>query len=496
MKKMTTDVAVIGAGPSGLAAALRATEFGLHVALFEKTATFGGVYNGGMGPFGADTHIQHEYGKVEGTAEHAFNYLFDFTHGQIDARLASEFIRKSAFTVKWLEDYGVNYADPNQPPFGGPDDKEYFCHVIVDNPEFKEADGSNKWMYIPSLLYARAAATGMVDFHFETPVKKLIREKDAVTGLIAVDRDGNEIEVEASAVIIATGGFMGNPKLIRENTTYENDVNIFFSRQRPNICGDGMQMAWEIGAAKGEMMVDVYKGMPMYCGPAGTKEGWELLADPNMLVNLRGERFMNETYPDRYYMANAIHRQPKGTAFMITSSNITDLYKAGKKKLDSPPGMPLPENDIDVIVQTAKKMDYPYVYGADSLEELCEKTGIRLSGLKESIEEYNAMCQAQFDHVFFKRSNLLPLAGPKYYAAQFFVDSFGCLGGLKINYKMEVVDPELDAIPGLYGVGSEVNCLYAGTYPGKLSGNTSGFAYNSGILAAENAAEYIQKTFK
>ena len=112
--KLSVDLAVIGAGPSGLAAALRATEFGLQVALFEKTGTFGGVYNGGMGPFGADTHIQHEYGKVDGTAERAFNYLFDFTHGTIDARLASEFIRKSAFTVKWLEDYGVKYADPNR----------------------------------------------------------------------------------------------------------------------------------------------------------------------------------------------------------------------------------------------------------------------------------------------------------------------------------------------------------------------------------------------
>ena len=113
LKTITTDLAVIGAGPSGLAAALRATELKMRVAVFEKTATFGGVYNGGMGPFGADTHIQHEYGKVNGTAERAFNYLFDFTHGQIDARLASEFIRKSAFTVKWLEDYGVRYADPN-----------------------------------------------------------------------------------------------------------------------------------------------------------------------------------------------------------------------------------------------------------------------------------------------------------------------------------------------------------------------------------------------
>lgn len=492
MKHISTDLAVIGAGPSGLATALRGTEFGLHVALFEKTSTYGGVYNGGMGPFGAGTHIQQEYGKLDGTVEHAFNYLFDFTHGTIDARLASEFIRKTAFTVKWLEDYGVRYADPNGPPFGSPEDKEYFCHVIADNPEFKEPDGSNKWMYIPSLLYARASATGLVDFHFDTPAKKLIQTDGRITGLIATDPSGEEIRVSAKAVVIATGGFMGSPKLIRENTSYENNSNIFFSRQRPNICGDGMQMAWEVGAAKGEMMVDAYKGMPIYCGPAGTKEGWEILADPNLLVNLRGERFMNEAYPDRYYMANAIHRQPGGTAFMITSSNIVNKYLTGELRLDAPPGMPAPELDLDKIVQTAQAMDYPYVYAADSLEELCEKTGIRLNGLEETLAEYNAICAANCDHIFFKHSHLFPLEGPRFYAAQFFVDSFGCLGGIKINYKMEVVNTELDPIPGLYGVGSEVNCLYAGTYPGKLSGNTSGFAYNSGILAAENAAGYIE----
>jgi fumarate reductase flavoprotein subunit len=491
MNTITTDIAVIGAGPSGLAAALRATEFGLHVSLFEKTSTYGGVYNGGMGPFGAGTHIQKEAGKVDGTPENAFNYLFDFTHGKIDARLASEYIRKTAFTVKWLEDYGVKYADPNQGPFGSPDDKEYFCHVIADNPEFKEEDGSNKWMYIPSLLYKRAVSTGKVDFYFNTPVTKLIRTDGRLTGLIAQQADG-EVTVEAKAVIIATGGFMGNPELIKKYTSYENNVDIFFSRQRPNICGDGMQMAWDIGAARGEMMVDVYKGMPIHCGPAGTKEGWEILADPNLLVNVRGERFMNEAYPDRYYMANAIHRQPKGTAFMITSTNIVEKYKSGELKLDTPPGMPAPEVDLDVIAAEAAKMDYPYIYAADSIEELCEKTGIRLDGLKATLAEYNSQCEAGQDPIFYKKTNLYPLNGPKYYAAQFYVDSFGCLGGLKINYKLEVVDEALDAIPGLYGVGSEANALYGGTYPGKLSGNTSGFAYNSGIMAAENAAAYLK----
>jgi NADPH-dependent glutamate synthase beta subunit-like oxidoreductase len=55
---LDTDVAVIGAGPGGLSAALRAAELGLRVCIFEKTEKTGGVRNGGMGPFGAGTHIQ------------------------------------------------------------------------------------------------------------------------------------------------------------------------------------------------------------------------------------------------------------------------------------------------------------------------------------------------------------------------------------------------------------------------------------------------------
>ncbi|MCC8356850.1 MAG: FAD-dependent oxidoreductase [Oscillospiraceae bacterium] len=490
MKKITTDIAVLGAGPSGLSCALRASEFGLKVAVFEKTSTWGGVNNGGMGPFGAGTHIQKKYGMTEGTAENALNYLFDFTHGQIDARLASEYIRKTAFTIKWLEDYGVIYADPSASPFTKPGEKEYYCHVIAENPEFKEPDGRNMWMYIPTLLHKRAVNTGLVDFYFNTAGVRLLCRDGIVTGVVVQNDAGEQTEVHAGAVVIATGGFMGNPELIKKYTSYENNVNIFFSCQRPNICGDGMQMAWDIGAARSEMMVDAYKGMPIHCGPVGTKEGWEILASRNLMVNLKGERFMNEAWHDRFFVANAIHRQPGGTAFSLCASSIAELYRSGTIPVEAPPGF-APETDYEKVVAEAKAMNYPYVFAADSIEELAMQTGIDAECLQATIEEYNLMCEQQNDSIFFKKENLFPLHGPRYYAAQFFVDSFGCLGGLKINYKMEVENTSWEAIPGLYGVGSEVNTLYAGTYPEHMSGNTSGFAYTSGIMAAENAAAYL-----
>lgn len=487
MKKIVTDVAVLGGGPGGLAATLRAAECGMDVCMFEKTETFGGVYFGGIGPFAAGSHIQKKYGMVDGTVENAFNYLIDFTHGTIDARLASAYIRKTAFTVEWLEKHGVIFSDPRHGMFSNPNDTEHFCHNYDPNPDFPGVE-----RYIPNVLMRGIGKHDNAHAYFNTWGKKLLTENGAISGVLCENSDGEEIQVDCKAVIIATGGFMGNPELIKKYTSYENNVDIFFSRQRPNICGDGMQMAWEIGAGRSEMMIDVYKGMPIYCGPAGTKEEWVMLADPNLLVNLRGERFISETC-ERYYLANAIHRQPKGTAFMITASNLTDEYKYGRKPLDGPPGMPKPYTDIDQILEEAKSLNYPYVFAADSIEELGEKIGISPAVLKASVEEYNALCEKGEDDIFFKKQQLKPLLGPKYYAAQFYVDSFGGLGGLLINYKTEVVTDDFVPIPGLYGAGSEVNALYAGTYPGRLSGNTSGFAYNSGVMAAEAAADYIKQ---
>ncbi len=487
MEKIKTDVAVLGAGPAGLAATLRAAELGLDVCMFEKIDRCGGVYWGGIGPFGAGTHIQEKYGMTEGTVENAYKYLMDFTHGTIDARLASAYIHKTAFVVKWLEDKGLKYSDPAVGPFADPNDKEHFCHTYEPNPEFEGIE-----RYIPDMLFKRIGDHPNAHVYFETPGRKLIKKDGKITGLYVENKKGETIEVEAGAVIIGTGGFMGNPELIKKYTSYENNVDLFFSRQRPNICGDGMQMAWDVGAGRSEMMIDVYKGMPIYCGPMGTKENWVILADPNMLVNRRGERFIDENC-ERYYLANAIHRQPGGTAFMITASNITDKYKSGEKPLNGPPGFEPPLKDVDDIIAEAKSLNYPYVYEGASIEELARNMGVNAEVLKASLEEYNDMCEKGEDPIFFKKENLNKLTGPKFYAAQFFVDSFGALGGLKINYKTEVVTDDMDPIPGLYGAGSEANSLYAGTYPGRLSGNTSGFAYTSGVMAAESAAEYIKK---
>jgi len=210
MKEQTTDVAVIGAGPAGLSAALRAAELGLKVCLFEKKNKTGGTRNGGMGPFGAGTHIQKKYGIQNCSTEDAFNYLMDFNHWKIDARLASEFINNTAFTVKWLEDEGLVFA----PMEAGGHFGSIFMHAFAPHPDYKEESN----FYACSLLTDRIKANRNVDVFMETPARKLIKSGNAVTGLIAEDKNGNELRTTATAVIMATGGFMGNPEMVKKYT--------------------------------------------------------------------------------------------------------------------------------------------------------------------------------------------------------------------------------------------------------------------------------------
>lgn len=55
MKSYRSQICIIAAGPSGLAAAVQAAEDGAEVIVLEKAAIVGGAANMGMGPLGIGT---------------------------------------------------------------------------------------------------------------------------------------------------------------------------------------------------------------------------------------------------------------------------------------------------------------------------------------------------------------------------------------------------------------------------------------------------------
>ncbi|HAL74755.1 MAG TPA: FAD-binding dehydrogenase, partial [Clostridiales bacterium] len=145
----------------------------------------------------------------------------------------------------------------------------------------------------------------------------------------------------------------------------------------------------------------------------------------------------------------------------------------------------------DEEMAKAQSLNDPYIFAADSLEELAAKTGIDRDGLLQTAAEYNQACKSH-DALFFKDHRYLkPLKGPRFYAVAEYPSGYGSLGGIKINWKTEVVTDDFTPIPGLYAAGTDACTIFGDSYVFILPGNTMGFALNSGRMAGEHAVDYL-----
>ena len=493
MKQMETDLVIISAGTAGLAAAVAAAENGVKVSAFEKAATTGGTGNMGMGPFAVGSRLQ-KIKNVPLSAEDAFRIFMEYTHYRVDGRLVSEYINKSADTIQWLEDMGVVFVDVLAYVKGA-----HFTHHAAAGASGHSGPQSSAMIMKAMTERARELE---VKFYLNTPVKKILKENGRITGVIAQGPDGEEIQANARAVIIATGGFGDSPELIKKYTGYEWGKDIY-SFRIPGLVGDGIRMAWEVGAGEEGLNMEITCSVPQKSLEenqksimAGQAITMSLFQQPGLLVNLFGERFMDEASGNPTFLGNAVSRQPKRCAFKIFDSTLIKYYEQnGLDFLSFMTPNPKIENILEKAEIAAK--DNEHVFIADSLDSLAQKTGINVEGLKKTVEEYNKMCEVGRDPIFHKKAEYLrPLKGPKYVAGRIFPSGYGSLGGIKINHRMEVVTQEQEPIPGLYAAGVDATSIFADSYVFTLPGNTMGFALNGGRMAGENAVKYIKSQKK
>ena len=240
MRTMETDLVIVAGGPAGLAAAVTAGERGLKSIILEKSSATGGAANMGMGPLGIATKIQKEqFNDI--SVEEALDIHMTYTHWRVDAGLVSTYFNKSADTIEWLQDMGVEFAGA----FRYFKESAATWHIV--KPENGEI-GPRAASAMVRVLTERAKELGC-EILLETPATSLIVEDDKVCGAKAVDKNGEELEVRGKAVIVATGGFGNNKEMIKE----EFGLNLgedYFPFQIPGINGDGLKMMWDVGAVK------------------------------------------------------------------------------------------------------------------------------------------------------------------------------------------------------------------------------------------------------
>jgi fumarate reductase flavoprotein subunit len=338
------------------------------------------------------------------------------------------------------------------------------------------------------ILTKRAQELGAQIF-LKTPAKKILKEGGRIVGVIAEDKDGETIQANAKAVIITTGGFGGYLRAPFGIPLY----------------GEGIRMAQEVGAEATEGTMAKPSRRNSTITPGRTSSIGSMFNQANLMVNLQGERFVDEEVTVMTMFGdNAIARQKNQCAFSIIDEDTKKYYMEtgfnfvlgfGLHRGGDPIFKP---SDFDAELKQVLEKGSDTIFVADSLEELASKTGINPDGLKKTIKEYNKACETGRDKVFNKKSRYLrPVKQPKFYASRKSMYERGSLEGIKINHRTEVLTKDFEVIPGLYAAGTDTHCnIYKDVYPNVLPGNGLGWALNSGRMAAENAVEYIKSINK
>ena len=478
MREMNCDVAVVACGAGGTAACAQAAQMGLSVIGIEKGKKTGGAANGGMGPLGINTDVQKkDLNSI--SLEEAFRMFMDYTHWRVDANLVRNYFGKSADTIRWLEDMGVEFYKAAR-YFPG---SEATWHIVMPENR-KPGPGCAGTMMKILTEHARDLGT---EFLMETSAQHLLMEDGRVCGVRCLDKDGEEIVIHAGAVIIATGGFGGNKEEVLKRTgfTYDKD---FFGFCLPNMQGDGIRMAREAGAAKTEESMELAVSTA-----GGLKESIRTaFHQPNLLVNYQGDRFFNEEFfENSTFAANACNLQQGRCGIMVIDDRIRDLYENHGVDVSSYVLNRMSAEGFSEDFEKALQKN-PYIAKADTLEELAEKMGIDKENFLRTVETYNHYCDTH-DEQFGKRQDYLrPIRTAPFYACKFFPGAYGTLGGIKINHRTEVLTEDYRVIPGLYAAGTDTCTIYGDSYMFKLPGNSMGYSVNTGRMAAEGAAEYIR----
>lgn len=482
MKTLNTDVVIVAGGPAGLAAAITAGEKGLRSIILEKSSTTGGAANMGMGPLGIDTKIQKaNFNNI--SVQEALDMHMHYTHYRVDEDLVQTYFNKSADTIEWLQDMGVEFAGA----FRYFKESEATWHIV--KPE-NGVIGPRAAGPMIRKMTEKAKELG-AEILLETPAVSLIVENGKVCGAKAVDKEGNGLEVRGKAVIVATGGFGNNKEMLEEEFGLHLGQD-FFPFQIPGITGDGLRMMWEAGAEKFGANIEAIYQIP-------DNLNWFLLdavlRQPNLMINQLGDRFMNEgDMGNTTYAGNAIHLQPGNYGYCIMDEGILKEYK--KNGPDIVDIVHPAEAFIAFDGQAAQAVEQGYqgYIEAKTVEELAGKLGIDADKLQETIDEYNEMCANGVDTKFHKSQKYLhPITGKgKYLVGKYYLAAYGTVGGVRINKYCEVLDANHMPIEGLYSAGSDANTIYGDSYNFTLPGNTMGFAINSGRMAGESVAEYIR----
>lgn len=463
--KENADIVVVGAGGSGMSAAVRAETLGKSVILIEKMPTIGGatVLNAGT-LIATGSRYQREVMKeTKDSPELAAEDIFRVGKHKNDPVLVRMVTERVGGVVDWLiDDLKIPY---------GPAATQY-----PDHSANRQLGVTGRSVNYLNLMREKFLGMGG-KLLLETRAQSFITDANGrVVGVKATDAAGNTVELTSKAVILASGGFGADQSMLPPS------MKNYLFYGVDGETGDGLKMARALNA--GTINLDLVKMYPQgvetrpHHGLAATASSTDTMkASGAIYVNNRGERFVDEN-AGLGVLTEATVAQPDSIAYIVMDKAAREKYVA--KSLE------------DKLVPDAAALDAwtkivnngrPVMAVSDSLEEAARTMGIDPAGLTKTVTHWNEMVKAGKDADFSRKITGGLGEGP-YRIVEQKVRYQTTLGGLKADAGLRILDTAGKAIPGLYGAG----CVVGGANGAdSMTAMMNSWAIVSGVVAAETA---------
>lgn len=450
------DVVVVGAGNSGVVAALKAFEEGAKVALVQKQAEASAF---GFRASGIDLENTTPAAK-----EAMVSYMMQSCAWRPDRELLNAYADVSGEAIRWLRGHQEELGMPARSSNDNFDVEYngYKAHFISAIPD-------PNYMAATPALCEYAVSQG-VEFFGSMPGVQLVEDNGTVTGVIAGEKDSYTQFNAAKGVILCTGDYCCNPEMI---STYCPDVD-GFPPLTEGRDGDGHCMGvWAGGRIE----------------PIGhTKmihDYWQNSA-PFMLVNNEGVRMADEYLP--WWQMNTLMRPimqkfaedpDKAVIYSIMDANWKQQAQAW---MEIDPNIQISDSDTPESTTTT----------ADTIEELATQLELDPATLKASVDRYNELVAQGADDDFGKDARFLaPIEQPPFTAVMrdFNWGLSAILGGLVVDAENRVLNESNEPIKGLYAAGNVSGPFFGGVdYSMTIEGLSIGRAITTGYIAGRAAA--------
>lgn len=422
------DVAIAGAGPAGITAALFAAARGARVVLVEAADKVGGTLPLSSGSFSAAGHPRQLAKGIQDDPDAHVADSLRLSHGTGQVPLIRLWQENAADTLQWLFENGLQVGE--QDPSFNP------VHALYKTPRtYTPPNGGQGYLDVIAPLLQAQIDAGTVTLMLNTRINGLIRDADGrVAGLTA-----GETQIAAKAVLLATGGYASSDELWRELHGLPRQVYASAYSQ-----GDGLKAARAAGARidYAENFLPTFGAVQDIDQPdkfwLGTKAMPIMRPSWEVFVNSRGVRFMAEDDQNLDTIERALKAQGDLQFWAIYDARIAR---------EAPSFWLWPPEKVARAFAT-----HPDFVQADTLEALAENMGVEASTLARSLADFNAG-QAVGSDLYGRRHMPLPVAEAPFYAVRHYGTSVVTWGGVVTDEALRVVDSDGRPIPGLYAAG-------------------------------------------